>query len=286
MPFLELKNVSKSYGQEHDKTEVLDNINLSIEEGEFVAIIGFSGSGKTTLISLISGLITPDAGSLTLRGKPITEPGPDRGVVFQSYSLLPWLTVEGNVHLAVKEVFPEWSAEKQKEHVHKYVEMVNLTPAMNKRPAELSGGMRQRVAVARALAMNPEILLLDEPLSALDALTRGSLQTEIERIWRQDRKTVIMITNDVDEGILLADRIIPLNPGPRASLGPAFKIDLPRPRNKSELNNNPEYIRLRTEVTKYLLELQEERHLNMETEDIVLPDLDPIDLRAGHRAAY
>ena len=134
--------------------------------------------------------------------------------------------------------------------------------------------------------MNPEILLLDEPLSALDALTRGSLQTEIERIWRQDRKTVIMITNDVDEGILLADRIIPLNPGPRASLGPAFKIDLPRPRNKSELNNNPEYIRLRTEVTKYLLELQEERHLNMETEDIVLPDLDPIDLRAGHLAAY
>jgi len=286
MAFLELKNVSKSYVQGNERTEVLQDINLSIEEGEFVAIIGFSGSGKTTLISLINGLLEADEGSITLRGDAIKGPGPDRGVVFQNYSLLPWLTVEGNVNLSVNQVFPDWTEKKRKDHVHKYVEMVNLTPAMNKRPTELSGGMRQRVSVARALAMNPEILLLDEPLSALDALTRGSLQGEIERIWRQDRKTVIMITNDVDEGILLADRIIPLNPGPRASLGPAFEINLPRPRIKNELNNDPEYIKLRTEVTKYLIEVGEQRNANIDAEEIILPDLEPVDLRAGHSAVF
>src|SRR6266436_3208578 len=227
LPFLELKNVTKSYGANGRRTEVLHDINLQIEKGEFVAIVGYSGAGKTTLISLIAGLLKPDTGSLTLNDLEITEPGPDRGVVFQNYSLLPWFTVYENILLAVEQVSPNWSAAKKEQHVQDYIELVNLGPARDQRPGELSGGMRQRVSLARALAMNPQILLLDEPLSALDALTRATLQTEIERIWEQDRKTVVLITNDVDEGILLADRIIPLSAGPNATLGPSIVVNIP-----------------------------------------------------------
>ena len=226
MAYLKLHNVSKHFGG----TPVLKDINLSVEKGEFVAIVGFSGAGKTTLISLIAGLLKPSNGSLKLNDLEITGPGPDRGIVFQNYSLLPWLTVFENILLAVEAVNPNWSADKRKEHVEKYIAMVNLTPARNKLPSELSGGMRQRVSVARALAMDPQILLLDEPLSALDALTRATLQDEISRIWSENKKTVLMITNDPDEGILLADRIIPLTAGPGATLGPEIVIDLPRPR--------------------------------------------------------
>ncbi|HEX3102167.1 MAG TPA: ATP-binding cassette domain-containing protein, partial [Pyrinomonadaceae bacterium] len=172
MPFLELKHVSKSFGANGNRTEVLRDINLQIEKGEFVAIVGFSGAGKTTLISLIAGLLKPDSGTLTLNDLEITGPGPDRGIVFQNYSLLPWLSVFENIFLAVEQCFPNWSVAKKIEHTEKYIAMVNLTPARDKKPHELSGGMRQRVSVARALAMNPQILLLDEPLSALDALTR------------------------------------------------------------------------------------------------------------------
>src|ERR1043166_7378359 len=230
MAFLELTNVSKSYGS----SAVLRDINLSIEKGEFVAIVGYSGAGKTTLISLVAGLIEPDTGSLTLNDLEITAPGPDRGIVFQNYSLLPWLTVYENIYLAVNQVFPNWADAKKQQHTEKFIAMVNLTPAREKRPAELSGGMRQRVSVARALATDPAVLLLDEPLSALDALTRATLQAEIVGIWEAPenaatpqmalpiretgppvgapaalhRKTVVLIPNDVDEGILLADRII------------------------------------------------------------------------------
>ena len=206
MAFLELRNVSKAYGEGAERTEVLANVSLEIERGEFVAIVGFSGSGKTTLLSLIAGLIEPDEGEILIDDKRIAGPGPERGVIFQNYSLLPWLTVYGNVALVVNHLFPAWPAKKRRAHVEHYVEMVHLTPALQKRPTELSGGMRQRVAVARALAMDPEILLMDEPLSALDALTRGTLQAEIEKIWREERKTAVLITNDVDEGLVLADR--------------------------------------------------------------------------------
>ncbi len=279
MAFLELKNVSKGYGHGHDRVDVLKDISMSIDEGEFVAIIGFSGSGKTTLISLISGLIEPDEGEILLNGKPITGPGPDRGVVFQNYSLLPWLTVEGNVALAVNEVFKDWDAERRHEQVLQYVEMVNLTPALQKRPSELSGGMRQRVSVARALAMNPQILLLDEPLSALDALTRGTLQTEIEKIWRNDKKTVILITNDVDEGIILADRIIPLNPGPNATLGPQFDINIDRPRDLNQLNDDDVYKKLKPEIVEYMLEIGDKSASETTLGDLELPDIQPKDLR-------
>ncbi len=253
MAFLELKDVRRGYGPAGKRTEVLGGINLSIEKGEFVAIVGFSGSGKTTLISMISGLLRPDSGSVLLDGREVTEPGRERAVIFQNYSLLPWMTVFENVALGVEQVYSDWPAAKRREHVDKYVSMVKLSDARHKKPHELSGGMRQRVAVARALAMDPEILLMDEPLGALDALTRATLQDEIERIWEEDRKTVILITNDVDEGLLLADRIIPLSPGPRATLGPSFPIDIPRPRDRKSLNHDPRFKEVRNAIVAYLL---------------------------------
>jgi len=273
--FLELRNVSKSFGQGAKRVEVLKNINLTIEEGEFIAIVGFTGSGKSTLINLIAGLIQPDEGEILLKGKRITEPGPDRGVVFQNYSLLPWLTVLGNVMMAVKQVFPKMSHKEQEAHALKYIGMVNLTHAAEKHPAALSGGMRQRVSVARALAIDPEILLLDEPLSALDALTRGSLQIEIERIWRESKKTIMLITNDVDEGILLADRVIPLTPGPGASLGTEFKIAFARPRDKAAINADLAFKKLRNSINNYLHEIGKHRSSGSDTE-YKLPNLSPI----------
>lgn len=252
-PFLTLRGVSKSFGSGVTTREVLRDVNLDVERGEFVAIVGYSGSGKTTLISLLAGLIPPDCGEVRLDGRTVTRPGPERGVVFQNYSLLPWLTVFENVHLAVRQSFSDWPKQRQAEHVENYIRMVNLTAARNKRPGQLSGGMRQRVALARALAMSPEVLLLDEPLSALDALTRGTLQEEIERIWQQDRKTVVLITNHVDEALLLADRIVPLTPAPAATLGPSFAVDLPRPRDRQALNHARQFQEVRARVTNFLL---------------------------------
>ena len=271
MSHLELRNVSKSYGG----TEVLSDINLSIEEGEFVALIGFSGSGKTTLISILAGLVQPDGGEVRMRGAPAGSAGPDRGVVFQSYSLMPWLTVFENVALAVDTVFEKETKQQRRERTEKYVRMVGLGHATDRRPAELSGGMRQRVAVARALAINPEFLLLDEPLSALDALTRGKLQDEIESIWREEKKTVVLVTNDVDEALLLADRIIPLNPGPRATLGPEFRVPLSRPRDRKDMNHDPQYRQLRATITQYLLDVEAEKPVPAEGA-LKLPDVVPI----------
>ncbi|MBI5774048.1 MAG: ABC transporter ATP-binding protein [Verrucomicrobia bacterium] len=273
MAYLELKNVSKSFGG----VPVLKDINLAVEKGEFVAIVGFSGAGKTTLISLIAGLLQPDAGTVKLNDLEITEPGPDRGIVFQNYSLLPWLSVFENILLAVDQVNPNWSAAKKAEHVGKYIAMVNLTPARDKRPHELSGGMRQRVSVARALAMNPQILLLDEPLSALDALTRATLQDEVSRIWSDDKKTVLMITNDPDEGIYLADRIVPLTAGPGATLGPSFPVEIPRARDRKTINHDPHFKQLRRDVISFMLDSKQHRHTTIKKK-LVLPDIEPEDL--------
>ncbi len=256
---LELCGVSKSYGSGSQQTSVLQDLNLQIKRGEFVAIVGFSGSGKTTLISLIAGLIKPDVGKVLLNGKAVTGPGDDRGVVFQSYSLMPWMTVRENVALAVDQVFKDKSQAERNARVEKYVDMVGLTPALSKRPSELSGGMRQRVAVARALAADPDVLLLDEPLSALDALTRANLQDEIVNIWQKEKKTVILITNDVDEGLMMADRIIPLTTGPGATLGQEFPVTLARPRDRRAVNHDEEYRRIRREVTQSLMEIGAER---------------------------
>ena len=248
MGMMEFKNVSKSYGE----SPVLKDITLSVEEGEFLVLLGFSGTGKTTLINLMAGLEMPTSGEITFKDKLITEPSPERGVIFQSYSLMPWLTVNGNVMLAVETMFPSLSKAEKQAKVDHYVQMVGLSHAATRRPAELSGGMRQRVNVARALAMSPEMLLLDEPLSALDALTRANLADEIEHIWEKDKKTCVLITNDVDEAIILADRIIALNPD--GTLGAEFPVSLPRPRDRMEMNHNAAFKKLRADVTRYLMD--------------------------------
>jgi nitrate/nitrite transport system ATP-binding protein len=280
MSYLDVCAVSKSYGGAARRTEVLSGINLTIEKGELVAIIGYSGSGKTTLLSLLAGLTQPDTGRIELDGARVEGPGPDRGVVFQNYSLLPWLTVHGNVALAVDQVFSELSAQERRDLIARYIELVNLSDAAHKRPAELSGGMRQRVAVARALAIDPKILLLDEPLSALDALTRATLQDEIERIWSADRKTVVLITNDIDEAILLADRIVPLTPGPRATLGPSFPVSLPRPRDRKGINRNRDFKRIRHDVTQYMVEGRRQGNAGAKMFGFTLPDVEPIHVRS------
>ncbi|MBJ3763740.1 ATP-binding cassette domain-containing protein [Maribius pontilimi] len=248
MGILTFEGVSKSYGD----TPVLKDIDLDVAEGEFLVLLGFSGTGKTTLINLMAGLESPTSGKIAFRGKPVTGPGPERGVIFQSYSLMPWLTVSGNVRLAVDTVFPKMSGKDKDAKVAHYVKMVGLSHAAQRRPAELSGGMRQRVNVARALAMNPELLLLDEPLSALDALTRANLADEIEAIWTQEKQTCVLITNDVDEAIVLADRIIALRPD--GTLGREFKVAIPRPRERGEMNHHDGFKRLRADVTRYLMD--------------------------------
>jgi nitrate/nitrite transport system ATP-binding protein len=253
MAELVLQGVKKAFGTGAQRREVLGGIDLTIRDREFVAIVGYSGVGKSTLISLIGGLIMPDAGTITLDGKPVTGPGPERGIVFQNYALLPWLTTYENVALAVDEAFPDVPKEKRVARVKECLGLVNLSAAAHKRPKELSGGMRQRVSIARALALAPEVMLLDEPFGALDALTRSTLQKEFEALLTREKKTMVMITNDVEEAVLLADRVIPLSLGPRAKLGPAFQIDLPRPRDKKRLASDPIAKRVRLEVTDYLV---------------------------------
>ncbi len=277
MPYLELKNVSKGYGPKGSRNEVLSQINLSVEEGEFVAIIGYSGSGKSSLINMIAGLTKPDEGEVLLEGKAISGPGPDRGLIFQNYSLLPWLTVHENIALAVDEVFKSWPKQQRKEHIEKYIAMVKLSHAATKFPRELSGGMRQRVAVARALAMDSRVLLLDEPLSALDALTRATLQDDISDIWQRTRKTVIWITNDPDEAILLADRVIPLLPTAPATLGQSIAIPLARPRDRNAINHDAQFKALRTELITKLLDSKGKNRLVI-SKKLTLPDILPEDL--------
>jgi nitrate/nitrite transport system ATP-binding protein len=253
MAFLELLGIAKGFGSGASRLEVLRDVSLSVERGEFVAVVGYSGSGKTTLLSLVAGLLRPDAGSVRLDGRPVEEPGLDRGVVFQSYSLLPWLTVRENVALAVDQAFAAWPRERRQAHVERNIARVNLTAARDKRPAALSGGMRQRVAVARALALDPMVLLLDEPFGALDALTRATLQDELEALWERDQKTVVLVTNDVDEAVLLADRIVPMTEGPAATLGPSIEVALERPRDRKAVNHDARFKEVRGRVISYLL---------------------------------
>jgi nitrate/nitrite transport system ATP-binding protein len=251
--------VSKGYGPRGRRREVLAGVDFELALGECVAIVGFSGSGKTTLLQLLAGLLEPDAGRVEMDGAPAPPAGPERGVVFQTYALLPWLSACANVQLAVDAVHRDLGRSRRRERARALVRLVGLEAARDKLPRELSGGMRQRVALARALALDPRILLLDEPLGALDALTRGSLQVELARIVAASRKSVVLVTNDVDEAILLADRILPLGPGPAAALGPSFRVALARPRDRAGLNRDPAFKKLRNEVTTHLLELAARR---------------------------
>ena len=281
---LSLKGVTKRYaGKSGGVTEVLGGINLEVEEGEFVAILGFSGAGKTTLISAVAGLIEPDGGEILLRGKPIDGPDKERGLVFQSYSLFPWLSVEQNVALAVDAVHKSRSKAERAALVRQKVELVGLGHAMERKPGQLSGGMRQRVAVARALAMEPEILLLDEPLSALDALTRAKLQDEIERIRAQEGRTILLVTNDVDEALLLADRVAVLTPAPRARIGRMFDVDVARPRDREAVNDDAHYQALRKEIVSYLGSLNAEAGKAGESR-VALPKVTPLDLAPPPKA--
>jgi nitrate/nitrite transport system ATP-binding protein len=282
MPILELRGVRKVYAAGGRRTEVLADIDLQVAAGEFVAIVGFSGAGKTTLISLLAGLERPTEGQVLFEGAEVEGPSPERGVVFQNYSLMPWLSVRVNVALAVDSVQRRLPKAERAEIVDRYVHMVGLSHAADRRPAELSGGMRQRVAVARALAISPKVLLLDEPLSALDALTRAKLQDELEVISTRERKTIVLITNDVDEALLLADRIVPLTPGPNATFGPEFKVSIPRPRDRSALNDNAEFRRLRAAVTRYLLDANKSK-ASRETAR-TLPNVLPMTLKDPPKA--
>lgn len=222
MAFIEIINAGKSYGKRH----ILDDVNLSIDKGEFVSIVGYSGSGKTTLINLASGLFAPSSGEVRIDGRPVTSFADKAAIVFQNYSLLPWFSALENVRLAVEAAFPTWPLAKQREQSVRFLEMVGLKNAVDKRPSQLSGGMRQRVSIARAFAVEPEVLFLDEPFGALDALTRANLQKELLAMRSSvgAAVTTLMITNSVDEALLLSDRIIPLSRGPKATLGPSIEI--------------------------------------------------------------
>lgn len=232
------------------------DINLDIQPNQFVSIIGPSGCGKSTLLSLIAGLSTPSQGTITLDGVEVTKPGPDRGVVFQNYALMPWMTVAENIRFAVQTVYPTMPIAEQKERVREFIDLVGLHGAERKHPHELSGGMKQRVGIARALAINPQILLMDEPFGALDALTRGFLQDEIERIWEQQRKTVILITHSIEEALLLSDKIVMMTRGPAARIAEVLDVPFPRPRKRESLDQYPEY---------HALKAQMEQHLSRET---------------------
>lgn len=283
-PILSLKNISKSYVDGNGvRSDVLDQINLDVAEGEFIAILGFSGAGKTTLISAIAGLTDIDSGEILVKGEACNGPGKDRGLVFQSYSLFPWLTVEANVALAVDAIHSDRSKEDRAALIKQKIELVGLGHAMDRKPSQLSGGMRQRVAVARALAMEPEILLMDEPLSALDALTRAKLQDEIDRIREQEKRTIVLVTNDVDEALLLADRVAVLTPAPAATIGKIFDAkSLQRPRTRTELNSNETYKTLRSEIVGYLDVLNQSQKTQA-SDGGMLPDISPLDLGASDK---
>lgn len=250
MASIELRQASKSYGSRH----VLAEINLTVEEGEFVSIVGTSASGKTTLVKLAAGLAAPDKGAVLIDGKPLSGFPRGAAIVFQNYSLLPWLSALENVRLAVESAFPEWPAAKQKEQAVRYLELVGLGAAVAKRPGQLSGGMRQRVAIARAFAVEPAVLFLDEPFGALDALTRSTLQQELLKLCQaqQPKATALMITNSVDEAILLSDRILALGRGPAASLSAAVPVNLPRPRAADMMMHDAQAVRVRTQITEFL----------------------------------
>ncbi len=230
----------------------IEDINLDIEHNTFVSIIGPSGCGKSTLLNIIAGLSAATSGTVTINGQIVDKPGPDRGMVFQNYALMPWMTVEGNIQFAVETVYPKMPVKQQKRIVKENIQLVGLTGAEKKHPHELSGGMRQRVGIARALAINPQILLMDEPFGALDALTRGFLQDEIERIWEQQRKTAIMITHSIEEALLLSDRIVMMTKGPAARIDEVLEVPFPRPRDRTTVENHPAYLKLKQAMEDHL----------------------------------
>ena len=254
---LEISHVSIEFPTPKGPFKALDSVSLHIAKGEFVSLIGHSGCGKSTVLNIVAGLYQATAGGVILDGKEVNEPGPDRAVVFQNHSLLPWLTAYENVELAVKQVFKgKKSKTEMRDWITHNLELVHMEHAMHKRPGEISGGMKQRVGIARALAMEPKVLLMDEPFGALDALTRAHMQDSLIEIQARLNNTVIMITHDVDEAVLLSDRIVMMTNGPAATIGEILDVDLPRPRERVQMANDPRYNHFRAEVLKFLYERQ------------------------------
>ena len=258
--YLRIENVGMSFDTKKGPFVALTGIDLTVKKGEFVSLIGHSGCGKSTLLNLVAGLLAPTEGGVILAGREIAGPGPDRGVVFQNHSLLPWLTCFGNVYLAVERVFGAAEPKARlKARTQAALELVGLAHAMDKLPQEISGGMKQRVGIARALAIEPKMLLLDEPFGALDALTRATLQDELIRIVGSTGATVLMVTHDVDEAVLLSDRVVMMTNGPAATIGEVLEVDLPRPRERLALAANSRYIHLRARVLEFLYHRQAKR---------------------------
>jgi nitrate/nitrite transport system ATP-binding protein len=251
--YLHIENARMVFDTKQGKFTALTDIHLNVKQGEFIALIGHSGCGKSTLLNLVAGLTEPTDGVLLLNNKEIKGPGPDRAMVFQNHSLLPWLTCYGNIHLAVERVFGGKESRQQlRERTLRALDLVHLSQAADKRPGEISGGMKQRVGIARALAMEPKVLLMDEPFGALDALTRASLQDELMRIVEETKATTLMVTHDVDEAVLLSDRIVMMTNGPAATIGEILHVDLPRPRDRLALAEDPRYHHLRGQVLTFL----------------------------------
>ncbi len=251
--FVSVEGLSKVYPSKQQDTVVFEDVNIGIDKGEFVCIIGHSGCGKSTILNVLAGLDEPTLGAVTMDGKEVAGPSLDRGVVFQNYSLLPWLNTLDNVNFGVKARFPQWTSKEVDEHSSKFLSMVGLSEALDKKPSELSGGMRQRVSIARAFATSPKLLLLDEPFGALDALTRGVIQDELIKIWSETQQTVFMITHDVDEAILLADRILLMSNGPNARVAESVTIDISRPRNRANIIEDPNYYKIRNHLVNFLI---------------------------------
>jgi nitrate/nitrite transport system ATP-binding protein len=255
--YLSLSRIDMVFGSGPGANPVLDGIDLTVQRGEFISLIGHSGCGKSTVLNIVAGLLRATSGGVILDSREVNAPGPDRAVVFQNHSLLPWLTVYQNVAIAVDKIFrSSKSAAERHEWVLHNLDMVNMSHALNRLPSEISGGMKQRVGIARALAMEPKVLLLDEPFGALDALTRAHLQDEVIRIQSELGNTVLMITHDVDEAVLLSDRVVMMTNGPSATIGQILPVDLPRPRNRIELAENKTYNRCRQEILSFLYEKQ------------------------------
>ena len=258
--FLEVSGLAKVYAtKEGENFTVYDNVNFTLDKGEFVCIIGHSGCGKSTILNTLAGLDDPSGGAVIMNGKEVKGPSLERGVVFQNYSLLPWLSTLANVEFGVKARWKDWSKSKVREHSTRFLNMVGLEHALNRKPSELSGGMRQRVSIARAFATQPELLLLDEPFGALDALTRGVIQEELVKIWSETHQTVFMITHDVDEAILLSDRIFLMSNGPNAAIAESVKVDIPRPRQRNTIFQQPGYYQLRNYLVDFLVNRSAEK---------------------------
>ncbi len=251
--FVSVEGLTKKYPSKNGELVVFEDANFTIEKGEFVCIIGHSGCGKSTILNVLAGLDSPTGGNIIMDGKEVIGPSLDRGVVFQNYSLLPWLSTLHNVSFGVKARWPQWSKQQVEAHSSKFLEMVGLAHSLHKKPSELSGGMRQRVSIARAFATSPKLLLLDEPFGALDALTRGVIQDELIKIWNETHQTVFMITHDVDEVILLADRILLMTNGPDARVAESVKISIERPRNRANIIEDPGYYKIRNHLVNFLI---------------------------------